>query len=80
MPQESPILDYQVKPAVRRRWGLSRPIWWVIAAFCLFLELAGGFAVDGRITGWGDITFITVFALITLVAFANAIRPLPRAG
>lgn len=57
-----------------RVWGLSRPIWVLVAGFCAFAEFAGAFVTNGRIAGWDDIGFITVFAVLGVVALINAMR------
>ncbi|MEA2735239.1 MAG: hypothetical protein QOE14_1690 [Humisphaera sp.] len=80
MSNEPPIVNYEAKPPASRTWGLSRPVWLLIAGFCAFVEFAGLFATNGRINGWGDIAFIAVFAALGVVALINAIRPVRQAG
>ena len=76
-------INYESKaavPQVPRLWGLSRYVWLLIAGFCGFIEFAGAFATNGRINGWGDVTFVLVFAVLGVIAFINALRLLWRAG
>jgi hypothetical protein len=79
MANEPPIVDYALKPPATRTWGLSRPVWFLVAGFCGFVEFAGWFATNGRINGWGDIAFIVVLAGIGLVALINGLRPVRQA-
>jgi hypothetical protein len=81
MTRATPI-DYESKeavPSVPRLWGMPRSVWLLIAGFCAFAEVAGNFATNGRINGWGDIAFVLSFASIGVVAFINALRLLWRA-
>jgi hypothetical protein len=80
MTNEAPIVDYAPKQPATRTWGLSRPVWLLVAGFCAFVEFAGWFATNGRINGWGDIAFIVALAGIGVVALINAIRPVRQAG
>ena len=76
-------INYERKtaePSVPRVWGLSRPVWLLLAAFCGFVEFARAFATNGRVNGWGDLAFILVFAVLGVMAFVNALRLLWRAG
>jgi hypothetical protein len=59
---------------------MSRGVWLLVAAFCAFIELAANFATNGRVNGWGDISFIVVFAAIGLIALLNAGRLAWQAG
>jgi hypothetical protein len=81
MSSKPPIFDYEpIKlNRVTRVWGISRPIWVIVAGSCAFVEFAGWFATDGRINGWGDVTFVAAFAAIGLIALMNAIRPIWKA-
>jgi hypothetical protein len=79
---ESEPINYESKPAgppVPRVWGLTRPVWLLLAAFCSFVEFAGAFATNGRVNGWGDVAFILVFSVVGVTAFINALRLLRRA-
>ena len=82
MTPEPPILDYD--PSRRRQprgvWGLSFAVWWLVAGFCEFLELAGNFATNGRINGWDDVAFVIGFAVVGLVAFLNGLRAIRWSG
>ena len=80
MTNERPIVDYAPNPPETRTWGLSRPVWLLVAGFCAFVEFAGWFATNWRMNGWSDIVFIAVLAAIGLVALINAIRPVRQAG
>lgn len=64
--------------ASTRTWGLSRPLWALVAGFCLLAEAGGQLATGGRLNGWSNILFIIAFAAVGLVAFINAVRPVPR--
>ena len=57
----------------------SRRGWLLLAVFCGFVEFAGASATNGRVTGWGDVAFILVFAVVGVTAFINALRLLWRA-
>lgn len=73
MRKEPLIIDYEAPPAARpRTWGMSWPVWLLLAGFCAFAELAGWIAANGRVSGWGDILFIAVGAVIGLIALINA--------
>lgn len=80
---ESEPINYDRKtagPSATRVWGLSRPVWLLVAAFSGFVEFAGAFATNGRVSGWGDVAFILVFAVVGVMASANALRLVWRAG
>lgn len=55
--------------------GTARFIWLLVAAMCGFSLMIGHFAVIPGGTGWGDISFIVLFAVLGLIALFNAIRP-----
>jgi hypothetical protein len=70
-----PILNYAPRTPTSRTWGISRPVWALVAAFCAFVEPAGWMATGGRINGGLDWLFILVFGVVGLVALINAVRP-----
>jgi hypothetical protein len=80
---EPPILDYDQTRRRRqpiRVWGLSGVVWWLLAGCCGFLELAGNFATNGRINGWGDVAFVIGFAAIGIIALVNGLRAVRWSG
>ena len=80
MANEPRIVDYEPKPPASRTWGLSRPVWLLVAGFCAFVEFAGWFATNGRINGWGDVAFFAALPALGLVALINAMRPVRQPG
>ena len=75
MSVKPPLIDYEAPPrSPPRIWHTSAPVWFALAAFCAFVEIAGSIATNGRIGGWADIAFITILAAIGLVALINALR------
>lgn len=53
---------------------IGHVVWFLLAGFCAFVEFAGSFATNGRINGWGDLSFILVFAFVGLVALIQGFR------
>ena len=72
-------IDYEPRraPATRRVWGLSQPVWFLIAGFCAFAEAAGAVATRGRINGAGDAVFVVAFAAAGLLGLVNALLVAP---
>lgn len=73
------MADCETGPQVSRRSGLSRPTWFLVAGFCVFVEFAGWSAANGHINGWQDIVFIISFAALGLAALFNALRRVRQA-
>ena len=80
MTEKRAIIDDKAKGPSRRTWGLSRHVWLLLACFCAFAEFAGSFATNSRISGWGDVAFIVVFAVVGVAALINALRLTRRVG
>lgn len=53
---------------------MSRPVWLCAAVACAVILAAGEFATGGRISGWGDVAFIVVFAVGTITLTWAALR------
>ena len=64
----------------KRVWGLSKPVWVLVFCLCVFTQIAGAFATNGRMNGWPDIVFYVVFAGLGMIALVNALRPVQRSG
>jgi hypothetical protein len=77
-----PMFDHQPKQQTSRVWGLSCPVWLLVAGFCAFIEFVAWFATDGFKFGfsWSEMSFVVAFAAIGLVALLNAIRLMWNAG
>ncbi|MFT3788970.1 MAG: hypothetical protein QM770_22825 [Tepidisphaeraceae bacterium] len=74
MEDRPPILNYGTRQPTHRVWGLSGPLWLLVAGLATFVEFAGFFATNGRINSWNDIVFIITVAVLGVVAVINAIR------
>jgi len=57
-----------------RRWGMTAPVWLLIAGFCGLIEFAGAIAGANRVHEWSDdVAFIILFAVIGGIALVNAL-------
>jgi hypothetical protein len=57
-------------------WGLSRPLWLLVAGYCVLTEYLGWILLDARVDRWDYITFVVTFAIPGLVALIISTRPL----
>ena len=80
MTDKPPMIEYEPRPRpASRTWGMSRPMWWLLAGFCAVIELSSGFAMHGRPSSTGDSVVQLVLGAVGILALINAIRMVRQA-
>jgi hypothetical protein len=82
-----PVLDYRRKPPSQapppapRTWGMSAPLWLLIALFLAVLEVVSILVADNRVIhGGAEVAFIALRTGLALTAFIIALRLALKAG